>query len=45
MAHLETPFYQHNRGQVPVYNKQASMMMDKIKTSKDVWHKGQRLKN
>jgi polyferredoxin len=46
MAHLDTPFYQHNRGQVPVYNKQAwMMMMDKIKTSRDVWHKGQRLKN
>jgi polyferredoxin len=46
VAHLDTPFYQHNRGQVPVYNKQAwMMMMDKIKTSKEVWHKGRRLKN
>jgi len=32
MAHLETPFYQHNRGQVPVYNKDAWMrMMEEIK--------------
>jgi len=46
IAHLDTPFYQHNRGQVPVYNKQAwMMMMEKIKTSKDTWRKGQRLKD
>lgn len=45
IAHLGTPFYQHNRGQVPVYNKQAWMlMMEKIKTSKSAWRKGQRLK-
>jgi polyferredoxin len=41
-AHLDTSFYQHNRGQVPVYNKQAwMMMMEKIKASKGVWRKGQ----
>jgi polyferredoxin len=46
IAHLDTPFYQHNRGQVPVYNKQAwMMMMGKIKASKDTWRKGQRLKD
>ena len=46
IAHLDTPFYQHNRGQVPVYNKQAwMMMMEKIKASKKAWHKGQRLKD
>jgi polyferredoxin len=45
IAHLDTPFYQHNRGQVPVYNKQAwMMMMEKIKASKSAWRKGQRLK-
>ena len=46
MAHLDTPFYQHNRGQVPVYNKQAwMMMMERIKKSKSAWRKGQRLKD
>jgi len=46
IAYLDTPFYQHNRGQVPVYNKQAwMMMMEKIKTSKGAWRKGQRLKD
>jgi polyferredoxin len=46
VAHLDTPFYQHNRGQVPVYNKQAWMlMMERIKKSKGAWRKGQRLKD
>ena len=46
VAHLDTPFYQHNRGQVPVYNKQAWMlMMERIKRSKGAWRKGQRLKD
>ncbi|MGD2186207.1 MAG: 4Fe-4S binding protein [Desulfobacterales bacterium] len=46
VAHLDTPFYQHNRGQVPVYNKEAwIMMMEGIKKSKRAWRKGQRLKN
>ena len=46
VAHLDTPFYQHNRGQVPVYNKQAwMMMMERIKKSKSAWRKGQRLKD
>ena len=46
VAHLGTPFYQHNRGQVPVYNKQAWMkMMEKIKETKSAWRKGQRLKD
>jgi polyferredoxin len=27
IAHLDTPFYQHNRGQVPVYNKDAWLRM------------------
>ncbi len=46
VAHLDTPFYQHNRGQVPVYNKQAwMMMMERIKKSKGAWQKGQRLKD
>ena len=46
VAHLDTPFYQHNRGQVPVYNKEAWMlMMARIKKSKSAWQKGQRLKN
>jgi polyferredoxin len=46
VAHLDTPFYQHNRGQVPVYNKQAWMlMMERIKRSKKVWRKGERLKD
>jgi len=41
-AHLQTPFYQHNRGQVPVYNKDAWMqMMAEIKKSKSAWRKGQ----
>jgi polyferredoxin len=44
-AHLQTPFYQHNRGQVPVYNKDAWMrMMQEIKKSKSAWHKGQKAK-
>ena len=46
VAHLDTPFYQHNRGQVPVYNKGAWMeMMERIKKTKSAWQKGQRLKN
>ena len=46
VAHLQTPFYQHNRGQVPVYNKEAWLrMMEEIKKSKGAWQKGQRLKN
>jgi polyferredoxin len=46
VAHLDTPFYQHNRGQVPVYNKDAwMMMMERIKKTKSAWQKGQRLKN
>jgi polyferredoxin len=46
IAHLDTPFYQHNRGQVPVYNKQAwMMMMEKIKASKGAWRKGQGFKD
>jgi polyferredoxin len=46
VAHLDTPFYQHNRGQVPVYNKQAwMMMMERIKKSKRAWRGGQRLKD
>ena len=46
IVHLDTPFYQNNRGQVPVYNKQAwMMMMEKIKASKKTWRKGQRLKD
>jgi polyferredoxin len=46
IAHLDTPFYQHNRGQVPVYNNQAwMMMMEKIKASKGAWRKGQGLQN
>jgi polyferredoxin len=46
VAHLDTPFYQHNRGQVPVYNKDAwMMMMNRIKKTKSAWQKGQRLKN
>ena len=46
VAHLDTPFYQHNRGQVPVYNKEAwMMMMERIKKSQSAWRKGQRLKN
>ncbi len=41
-AHLQTPFYRHNRGQVPVYNKDAWMrMMAEIKKSKSAWRKGQ----
>jgi polyferredoxin len=41
-AHLQTPFYQHNRGRVPVYNKDAWMrMMSEIKKSKSAWRKGQ----
>ena len=41
-AHLQTPFYQHNRGQVPVYNKDAWMrMMEEIKKSKEAWRRGQ----
>ena len=40
MSHLDTPFYQHNRGQVPVYNKQAWMrMMEEIKRSGQRGHK------
>ena len=32
VTHLDTPFYQHNRGQVPVYNKEAWMrMMEELK--------------
>ena len=46
VAHLDTPFYQHNRGQVPIYNKDAwMMMMERIKKAKGAWRKGQRLKN
>ena len=46
VAHLNTPFYQHNRGRVPVYNKAAWLnMMDRIKQSKSAWRKGQRLKD
>ena len=46
VAHLDTPFYQHNRGQVPVYNKRAWMeMMDRVKKTRSAWQKGQRLKN
>jgi len=46
VAHLQTPFYQHNRGQVTVYNKEAWLrMMEEIKKSKGAWQKGQRLKN
>jgi hypothetical protein len=46
VAQLDTPFYQHNRGQVPVYNKDAWMlMMDRIRKSGRAWRKGQRLKN
>jgi hypothetical protein len=46
VAHLDTPFYQHNRGQVPVYNKEAwMMMMERIKKSQSPWRKGQRLKD
>jgi hypothetical protein len=42
-AHLQTPFYQHNRGHVPVYNKDAWMrMMAEIKKSKSVWPRGQK---
>jgi polyferredoxin len=45
MAHLHTPFYQHNRGQVPVYNKDAWLrMMSEIRKSGRTWRKGQRLK-
>jgi len=44
-AHLQTPFYQHNRGQVPVYNKDAWLqMMQEIKKSKSAWRKGQKAK-
>jgi len=46
VAHLQTPFYQHNRGQVTIYNKEAWLrMMEEIKKSKGAWQKGQRLKN
>jgi ferredoxin len=46
VAQLDTPFYQHNRGQVPVYNKDAWMlMMDRIKKSGRAWRKGQRLRD
>ena len=42
VAHLQTPFYQHNRGQVPVYNKDAWMrMMAEIKKSRSAWRRGQ----
>jgi polyferredoxin len=45
VAHLQTPFYQHNRGQVPVYNKDAWMkMMAGIKKSRSAWRKGQKIK-
>ena len=45
VAHLDTPFYQHNRGQTPVYNKKAWMlMMEKIRKSRRAWRKGERLK-
>jgi hypothetical protein len=44
-ANLQTPFYQHNRGQVPVYNKDAWLqMMQEIKKSKSAWRKGQNAK-
>ncbi len=44
-AHLQTPFYQHNRGQVPVYNKDAWMqMMAEIKKSKSAWRNKQKPK-
>jgi ferredoxin len=44
VAQLDTPFYQHNRGRVPVYNKQAWMiMMERIKKNQKPWRKGQRL--
>jgi hypothetical protein len=34
IANLNLPFYQHNRGQVPAYNKDAWMrMMQKIRAS------------
>ena len=45
MAHLQTPFYQHNRGQVPVYNKDAWLrMMQEIKKSRSAWRRGQKVK-
>ena len=45
VAHLQTPFYQHNRGQVPVYNKNAWMkMMAGIKKSRSAWRQGQKIK-
>lgn len=45
VAHLQTPFYQHNRGQVPVYNKDAWLrMMQEIKKSGDAWPRGQESK-
>ena len=45
VAHLQTPFYQHNRGQVPVYNKDAWMkMMAGIKKSRSAWRQGQKIK-
>ncbi len=46
VAQLDTPFYQHNRGQVPVYNKQAwILMMERIKKTQKPWRKGQRLED
>ncbi|NNL75226.1 MAG: 4Fe-4S binding protein [Desulfobacterales bacterium] len=36
IKHLEMPFYQHNRGQVPDYNKEAWLrMMKKIRETQD----------
>ena len=42
VGHLNLPFYQHSRGQVPAYNKDAWLrMMAEIRTSQGLMDTGQ----